>query len=265
MIKRFIKLMRMNPHTIALLTMGSAFSYAITHEFDLLKFILGTIIFTITYSAAYIINDLHDLRHDKKHRVIHKRKAPLITGEVSFRQAKITALLIIVFGITTSLFINSLFMTTITWLLILNIIYTFLIKKYVNLVPYWHMLITYVKLISGWSLINESIKLIPWTAFIIPCIVYGFYSLIYKNALMNKKEYLTHRVLLSILILLITTTLLFSSNEMSIKVLIILTIAIGASFIFYLYYKQKGLNASYIKTQYLGAALIWGLNLIIIS
>ncbi len=265
MIKNIIKLMRINPLNIALFTMGSAAAYTLTQSFDLIKFILGVLIFTITYSAAYIINDLRDIEYDKKHEISWKRKRPLLTGEVSVKQARITALTLIASGLTASLLINSLFTTTITWLLILNIAYTYKIKKHINLIPYWHILNTYVKLICGWSIISESIKLIPWITLLVPSMIFAFYILIYKGGLLDK-EYFNHKLILLVVFFAIVMPLsILFDKEISLKIIIAVIIALIASIIMYPHYKQKGLSSSFIKIKNLTAALILGLNLVLIS
>ncbi len=260
---KIIRLMRVAPHTIALFTLGSALAYALTREFNLLRFIFGVIIFTFTYSTAYIINDLHDLDTDRKHRVIHKRNAPLVTGEVSVKQASTIMLALGLLGLSSSIFINSLFSLTLAGLLLLNIMYTFVIKKHINLTPYWHVFNTLIKLMCGWSIISEAAGF-PLIILLVPSVINSFYILVYNEARFKKGEYFIHKSLLVIIFIISMTALIMNYNSFNYKVFTGSLIAAAFSAIAYYYNKEKSLNKSYIKMQYLGAALVAALSVIII-
>ncbi len=263
--KDIIRLLRMAPHNAALLAAGSAVSYALNKEFGLFKFIFGLLIFVFAYSAAYIINDLHDLEYDKKHNILRKRNAPLVKGTITKKQAKIVAFLLIVGGMTASILVNHMFAITLALLLTLNVFYTYENKKHPNMIPYWHTINTYVKFVCGWSLICESINMFPWMLFIPPSIVYGYYMLVYKKPLMKRKNYSKNQKILLLLFFLSLMPLIISKGELSFKMLLALSIAVLVSIFVYAYDKKKGANASYIKAQYLMAMLICLLNLIIIA
>ena len=63
----------------------------------LLTSFLAFIIFSITSSIVYVINDIEDIEKDKKHPI--KKNRPLASGRVSMSEARIIkAILIIILG-----------------------------------------------------------------------------------------------------------------------------------------------------------------------
>lgn len=78
-------------------------------------------------SAAYLINDFVDRDKDRLHPV--KKHRPLARGDISPTLALITSAILIIFGLTISLSINiNFFLLALTFIL-LQFVYSFLLKK----------------------------------------------------------------------------------------------------------------------------------------
>lgn len=85
----------------------------------------------LMYGGLYTMNEIADVKYDKKHPV--KSKRPLPSGKISVRNAVLFSAIMVVFGLSFSYFY---FGKTISYFFLgfifLNIIYTFIAKK----VPY---------------------------------------------------------------------------------------------------------------------------------
>lgn len=88
--------------------------------------LLAMVLFCLASSATYIINDLHDIEHDRKHPK-KSRTRPLAAGTVTIRMALI--LLILLYSILVSAwFVVPHILLVITSYMLLNIAYTFALK-----------------------------------------------------------------------------------------------------------------------------------------
>ena len=95
----------------------------------LFKGFMGFLVFGLTSSIVYIINDLHDVDKDKLHPI--KAKRPIASGEIKPKQAKI--LLLLLFLVVCCIHILFLrILVSVKWLiiyLILNIMYSYGLKN----------------------------------------------------------------------------------------------------------------------------------------
>jgi len=89
--------------------------------------LLTALFFSLASSATYIINDIHDIEHDRKHPTKSKKR-PLAVGIVSIRSALILLIvvLLIVLGCAGLMMPNVL--QIIVFYLLLNLGYTFFLK-----------------------------------------------------------------------------------------------------------------------------------------
>ncbi len=94
-----------------------------------LKSVAVFFIFSLTAGTGYLINDLLDLKKDKCHPKKHLRH--IASGKISIKQTQITALVLGVLSVTASFVLDNYFGWIIIAYLILNLIYTKLLKEIV--------------------------------------------------------------------------------------------------------------------------------------
>lgn len=87
----------------------------------------GFLVFCLLASSAYIINDLHDLENDKKHR--KKQKRPFASGELSCRTGYILAPLLAIAALILTIPLPLNFLIIAITYYCLTLFYTFFIKK----------------------------------------------------------------------------------------------------------------------------------------
>jgi decaprenyl-phosphate phosphoribosyltransferase len=90
------------------------------------KALLAMFLFSLASSTAYIINDLHDIEHDRKHPVKSKIR-PLVSGLVTKSQA-LVLLGILYAGLVWGYFQQPSVILVILGYLVLNLAYTFILK-----------------------------------------------------------------------------------------------------------------------------------------
>jgi 4-hydroxybenzoate polyprenyltransferase len=76
----------------------------------MVKAIVGFVSFSFVASVVYIINDIHDLEHDKRHD--YKKKRPLAAGEISIKHASFLAFVLTVVAAVLNGLINN---SPLTW------------------------------------------------------------------------------------------------------------------------------------------------------
>lgn len=91
-----------------------------------LNALVAAILFCIASSAIYIINDIHDIEHDRKHPKKSLTR-PLASGKVTLSQA-ITLLICLFFILTLSYGLEPKVIEVIIGYLMLNLAYTFVLK-----------------------------------------------------------------------------------------------------------------------------------------
>lgn len=131
---KYLKLLRVEQWVKNLFVFAPLFFSGNIMQMDLLvKSIFAFIIFSLTASSIYIINDYSDIESDRKHP--EKRNRPLASGVISKKQAKlilgflITINLILLF-LSRDLFQENLwkFTTIIGFYFVMNLAYTFKLK-----------------------------------------------------------------------------------------------------------------------------------------
>jgi len=91
------------------------------------KSLLGFIVFSLLSSSSYLINDLVDIEKDRKHPV--KRFRPLARGDLSPKLALSLALVLFFSGLLISTQINSAFFLLSLFFIIMQYLYSFVLKK----------------------------------------------------------------------------------------------------------------------------------------
>jgi len=87
--------------------------------------------FCFLSSAVYVLNDIIDSKHDRLHPL--KKNRPIAAGEISIPVALVTGIILAAAGILTAISINQQFLIIAGCYLLLNIIYTFVLKNVVIL------------------------------------------------------------------------------------------------------------------------------------
>ena len=158
-IKNYLKLMRIQHYIknflIFLPLIFSLNFYDLTMD---LKVILGFVVFSLTCSIVYIINDIHDMDKDKMHP--KKCKRPIAAGKVSKKEAYLlsVALLIIIAIINVMAGLNLFSMVILFIYLILNVLYTLKLKN-VPLIDVIILVLCYViRVVYGAVLINVFVS-----------------------------------------------------------------------------------------------------------
>lgn len=114
-----------------LLFSGLIFSTSLFVENDLLISILAFIIFCITSSGIYILNDLRDIEHDRLNP--SKMNRPLAAGKILKLNAVIIMILCIVISVICAFILDKNFFIIILMYLFMNIAYSFGLKNIVIL------------------------------------------------------------------------------------------------------------------------------------
>lgn len=129
-IKYYLKLMRVKHYLKNFLILFPlVFSGYLLNINYLSKTIIGVIIFSLTSSIIYILNDLKDIDQDRQHE--KKKFRPLASGEVSKREAIILITIIFIINITMLLIFKFDYFSIIliSCYLVINILYSLGLKN----------------------------------------------------------------------------------------------------------------------------------------
>lgn len=131
--KDYLKLIRVK-HWLKnlLIFLPLFFSMNLFNVNKLLYCFLGFLVFSLTSSIIYIINDIRDVENDKKHET--KKNRPLASGKIKIKTAIYIAILIFILNaglIAYLYFVSSDFLIVLVPLiyLVLNILYSFGLKN----------------------------------------------------------------------------------------------------------------------------------------
>lgn len=112
----------------------------------------GTFAFSCIASAIYIINDCRDVFEDQRHP--EKCKRPIASGEATRKKAAVIFCLLIILGFYPAWRLNVDFCVILLGYFILNITYTFLLKK-IPIVDILMLAIGFVLRITAGAIIGE--------------------------------------------------------------------------------------------------------------
>ena len=159
--KNYLKLIRLK-HSIKnlLVFLPIFFSRTMLNKYNFFITLIGLVIFTLTSSSIYIINDIKDIEKDKKHPT--KCKRPIAAGKISIKQA-IIFLIILLLIVISLIILLKLPKESILLLLayfILNLIYSFGAKN----VPLLDIVILVsgfiIRILFGASLTNINVSIV---------------------------------------------------------------------------------------------------------
>lgn len=94
---------------------------------SLLKTAAAFFLFSLTAGIVYLINDVIDLEQDRLHPV--KSQRPIASGKVGIKEALIASLILGILSITLSFMLNSYFGWIVVTYLLLNFIYSKILKR----------------------------------------------------------------------------------------------------------------------------------------
>lgn len=125
-IRSYLKLLRVKHYLKnSLIYIPLLFSGKLFNINDLIQVFIGFIVFSLTASIVYIINDINDLENDKKHPT--KCMRPIASGKISILNARIAVCVLIALVVITCLLIqekNYLIYTILVLFLVSNLIYS---------------------------------------------------------------------------------------------------------------------------------------------
>ena len=144
----YIKLIRVKHWLKNILVLFPAFfSTGITNKNNLLLCFIAFLIFSLSSSIVYVLNDINDIEKDRKHPI--KKNRPLASGKISLNGALITIIILILLDV---LLMNLFYLKTnlkATFIIpIIYIVLNILYSKYLKNIP----IIDVVILVSGFVL-----------------------------------------------------------------------------------------------------------------
>ncbi|OGL53257.1 hypothetical protein A3K55_02085 [Candidatus Shapirobacteria bacterium RBG_13_44_7] len=99
----------------------------LTNPIIFFKSIQGMVVFCMLSSCAYLVNDLTDAKNDRLHPL--KKFRPIARGDLSTSLALTTALSLAIGGLSLAILVNQNFFWVSLVFLLLQFVYTFLLKK----------------------------------------------------------------------------------------------------------------------------------------
>lgn len=107
------------------------FARKVFHYPSLLKSMEAVVIFCLVASAIYLINDLFDLKADRRHPL--KKHRPLAAGLISSRLAKVTAAVLLIFCLFWGVYLGREFFLVLVSYLTIQLLYNYRLKETVVL------------------------------------------------------------------------------------------------------------------------------------
>ena len=124
----------------------------------LINAVIGFISFSMLASSIYIINDIVDIDHDRKHPI--KKNRPIAAGELSIFSAYAILLVCIMGGGVAAIYLGNTFFLVAVGYIVLNFLYSFYLKKVIVLDVILLMSFYTTRLIAGH--IPDAIPFSPW-------------------------------------------------------------------------------------------------------
>lgn len=124
---KYIKLLRVKQYVKNLfMFLPLIFGMHIFNLKALTNVTVGAILFSFACSVIYILNDIKDIEEDKNHP--KKSKRPIASGQISIKNAILTALVLFIFSLCGSFMLNLKFGFCVLIYLIMNLLYTYKLK-----------------------------------------------------------------------------------------------------------------------------------------
>jgi len=124
----------------------------------LINGIIGFIAFSMLASSIYIFNDIVDIDHDRKHP--KKKNRPIAAGDLSIFSAYLILLVCLIVGGLLARYLGNTFLIIGVTYIVLNLLYSFYLKRVIVLDVILLMSFYAIRLIAGH--IPDAIPLSPW-------------------------------------------------------------------------------------------------------
>lgn len=124
-----------------------------------IKTLLGFGLLCLISGTVYLINDLVDIDKDRQHPT--KKNRPIPSGQLPYRVAVLTAIVLISFCLPLSFVLNSFFGVIITGYLLLQITYSFVLKNVV-IVDVLTLAAGFVLRVAAGVALVEAERFSPW-------------------------------------------------------------------------------------------------------
>jgi len=133
-------------------------SYQIMMPGILINALTGFIAFSLLASSIYVFNDIVDIDHDRKHP--KKKNRPIAAGELSIFNAYVILLVCLMGGGLLAQYLGNTFFLVVVIYIVLNLLYSFYLKKAIILDVILLMSFYIIRLIAGHT--PDAIPLSPW-------------------------------------------------------------------------------------------------------
>ena len=134
------------------------FSFSFTDPSKVLLSVLAFILFSLTSSSVYILNDIVDVEKDKVHP--RKKNRPIASGLVSKKSAIVLMICLLAIVLISSFILNKMLTLTLVLYLINNLFYSFKLKQIVLLDVFSISLGFILRVVAGGVAIG--VMLSPW-------------------------------------------------------------------------------------------------------
>ncbi|RKX67796.1 hypothetical protein DRP44_01385 [candidate division TA06 bacterium] len=208
--------------------------------------LLGILSFSLVSSSVYIMNDLHDVEEDRKNHVNSIR--PYAARLISDKAMYLILGVLLFAAILLTIPINIKFILVISGYLVLNLLYTYFLKK-INYINYSVVALGFVlRVLGGCAVISVSPSI--WIIILTFLLTY-FISIVkfYLNGARNKIDYLQIKILAIMipLIYLFYATSAETIAHFGTKLLVISVIPVIAGFIYTLYKIKREKNKDIVN------------------
>jgi decaprenyl-phosphate phosphoribosyltransferase len=177
--KNFYQLLRVNHYIKNFLVFAPLlFTSGVNNTDNLILSFQAFLIFCLIASTVYIVNDIFDIRLDRKHPR-KKKNRPLASRKFSLTQAKLIVVALILLSVALINFNRELINVTICYLLI-NFLYTIYLKK-IPLIDIFTLSSNYILRVYA-GCVALSVDLSSWMA------VTVFFGALFISALKRKQE-----------------------------------------------------------------------------
>lgn len=164
------------------------------YAFSIQKVLLAASGLLLTYSAAYIYNDLTDFPEDSKDPLKLKFK-PIARGDLSIKTAKLLMYVFLIFGLAFSFLASRQFLFIIILMLAINFLYTSPRTRFRNSAvgfPVSIFLLELLKFASGWLAYSSSLNAFPFAFASSMALIYVPFVHSYKKKIIGFLSFLSN-------------------------------------------------------------------------